>query len=137
MSVPYGYSVGSFVKDRLSPKFGDGSKLEVMPEHAPGEDFGMFTRLWPAHMLSHELPDGREFGIISQWTRLDAVSVGSVGVWADKTLARRQGWAALRPYIEGWDQDGLPVTREDLGLSHIHLTSWKARFSEGWLREHT
>ncbi len=112
LSAVYGYSVGEMVRDRNSPTFGDGSKLEVMPAYAPGEDFGTFVRLWPAYMYSHDLPDGREFGIISQWTRLDAASKSSVGLWRDKSLARREAWEALRPYVEDWDHP--PLHREAL-----------------------
>jgi hypothetical protein len=59
LAVEHGNSVGEKLGEWYSPEFPDGSKLEVMPEYSPGEDFGIFVRLWPAHMFSHYLPDGR------------------------------------------------------------------------------
>ncbi|MDQ3864043.1 MAG: hypothetical protein M3317_11195 [Actinomycetota bacterium] len=82
-----------------------------MPEYTPGEDFGTFVHLWPAHMFSHPLPDGREMNLASDWTRLDAASMSNLDLRRDTTVARRQAWEALRPYVEGGDN--LPVPRPD------------------------
>jgi hypothetical protein len=99
--VEHGYSVGELVRERLRPAFPDGSRLEVMPEYAPGADFGAYVRLGPARMFSHYLPNGDEVYVNSDWTRLDAASMSYLGLWRDTTRARVQAWEALRPYVEG------------------------------------
>jgi hypothetical protein len=102
-----GVTVGEFVTSWCSPQMPDGRKVRVMPHYTPGEDFGIFVRLWPAYE-GYPAPGGYEVGIISEWTRLDAASMSSLGVWRDRTVARREAWEALRPYVEGGD---VPVPR--------------------------
>ncbi len=70
--------------------------------YAPGEDFGTFVRLWPAHE-GHPAPNGYQLNVISEWTRLDAASMSNLGRWRDQAAARREAWEALCPYVEGGD----------------------------------
>lgn len=95
-----GFSVGRLVHEHYAPEMPDGRKMWVMPEYAPGEDFGAFVRLWPAHE-GHPAPDGYQLDVTSQWTRLDAVSRSNLNVWRSEMLARHQAEAAVRPYLEG------------------------------------
>lgn len=55
-----GYSVSEQVRERYNPLFPDGSRLKVMPEYEPGEDFGPFVRLWPAYFSARH-PLARTF----------------------------------------------------------------------------
>ena len=110
LPVEHGYWVGELVREQYSPTLPDGSKMEVMPEYAPGEDFGTFVRLWPEYVFSHYLPDGRQRGCTSQWTRLDAASMSNLDLWRDTTTAHEQAWEALRPYVEGGD---VPIPRPE------------------------
>jgi hypothetical protein len=104
-----GYSVTKLVQESYSPTFPDKSKMEVIPEYASGGDLETFVRLWPAHVVSHFLPDGREINdVMSHWTRLDAASMSKLDLWRDNEVARRQAWEALRPYVKGED---MPVPR--------------------------
>jgi hypothetical protein len=104
-----GYSVRDLVRESYSLTFPDTSKMEVMPEYAPGGDFGPFVRLWPAHVVRPFFPDEREMNeVMSHWTRLDAASMSNLDLWRDNEVARRQAWEALRPYVEGED---VPVPR--------------------------
>jgi hypothetical protein len=48
LPVEHGYGVGELVREQYSPTLPDGSKMEVMPEHAPGEDFGTFVACGPS-----------------------------------------------------------------------------------------
>ncbi len=95
-----GFSVGRLVHEHYAPEMPDGRKMWVMPEYAPGEDFGAFVRLWPAHE-GHPAPDGYQLDVTSHWTRLDAVSRSNLNVWKSEMLARHQAEAAVRPYLEG------------------------------------
>lgn len=110
LPVEHGYRVGELVREQYSPTLPDGSKMEVMPEHAPGEDFGTFVRLWPEYVFSHYLPDGRQRGCTSRWTRLDATSMTNLDPWRDATRAHEQGWEALSPHVAGGD---VPVPRPE------------------------
>lgn len=91
------------------PKMPDGRRIAGgIPDYAQGEDFGIFVRLWPAYE-GHPAPDGYQLNVMSQWTRLDAASMSNLGRWRDRTVAYREAWEALRPYVEGGD---VPVPRE-------------------------
>ncbi len=111
LAVERGFSVVELVHDLYSMEFPDGSTFEVMPHFQPGSEFPTFVRLWPAYMFSHPLPNGRDMGSASHWTRLDAVAMNDLDRWQDKKAARREAWQALRPYVEGWEK--LPVPLPD------------------------
>ncbi len=38
-----GFSVGRLVHEHYAPEMPDGRKMQVMPEYAPGEDFGVLS----------------------------------------------------------------------------------------------
>ena len=101
-----GYSVGRLVHENYGTEVPGGRKLRVMAEYAPGEDFGVFVRLWPAHE-PYTAPDGYQIDVTSHWTRLDTISRSNLNVWRSEMLARHQAEAAVRPYLEG---DG-PIPR--------------------------
>jgi hypothetical protein len=62
-------------------------------------------------MFSHYLPDGREFNVVSEWTRLDAASMSNLDLWREQSTALRQAWEALHPYVVGGDD--VPVPRPE------------------------
>jgi hypothetical protein len=88
--------------DRSRTTMPDGRRMLAMLVYTPGEDFGTFVRLWPAHE-GHPASDGYQLNVISEWTRLDAASMSNLGRWRDRSAARREAWEALRPYVEGGD----------------------------------
>lgn len=85
---------------RYKPPFPPGKAVSALiPDYAPGEDFG--ARYWsePLRRVTPMDDKGRIITEASKWTRLDYASMNRLGAYRDLPWAREQARHVLRPYL--------------------------------------